>query len=279
MPGRADPIAMLELDLALEALARRHGYDFTGYARASLRRRVAALAHRLDCQTIAHLIPRILYEPELLPEVLAGLSVPVTEMFRDPLAFKAIRDSVAPVLATHPRINVWLAGCATGEEAYSLAILLLEAGLLHKTQIYATDINDSALAAAEDGVYPTKAMEKAAESHMASGGLRPLASYFSLGYGFAKIDSAIREKVSFAHHNLVSDGVFCEVNLVMCRNVLIYFDRQLQDRVLRLFETSLSRGGFLCLGAKENVAFSSVAGAFQPQDQTHRLFRKRAAAS
>lgn len=276
MPTRPNSIHGIELDLVLEALVRRHGYDFRGYARASLKRRMAGLAQKLGCATIAELVPRVLYEEALLPEILSGLSVPVTEMFRDPMVFKAIRENLLPVLATYPRLNIWQAGCATGEEVYSLAILLEEAGLLHKTQIYATDINDVALAKAEDGIFPAKLIEKYSENYLKAGGQKALASYFNLGYGFAKIDAAIKDRISFAHHNLVSDGVFCEVNLVICRNVLIYFDRHLQDRVLSLFESSLSRGGFLCLGTKENVAFSSAAPHFMSVNADLRLYKKQA---
>ncbi|TAN71277.1 MAG: protein-glutamate O-methyltransferase CheR, partial [Magnetospirillum sp.] len=232
------------------------------------------LATRLGCGSIAELLPRVLYDGDLLPEILAGLSVPVTKMFRDPPVFRAIVDTLLPMLATYPRLNIWQAGCATGEEVYSLAILLEEAGLLHKAQIYATDINDVALAKAEDGIFPARMIEDYAENYTRAGGMRTLASYFSLGYGFAKVSSAIKDHISFAHHNLVSDGVFCEVNLVVCRNVLIYFDRLLQDRVLGLFEASLSRGGFLCLGNKENIIFSAVAPHFTPVDAALRLYKK-----
>ncbi|CAA7614413.1 protein-glutamate O-methyltransferase CheR [Magnetospirillum sp. SS-4] len=275
MPARASSIHGIEMDLVLEALARRHGYDFRHYARASLKRRMTGLAQKLGCAHIAELVPRVLHDDALLPEILAGLSVPVTEMFRDPPVFKAIRDTLLPMLATHPRINIWQAGCATGEEVYSLAILLKEADLLHKTQIYATDINDIALAKAEDGIFPAKAIEKYSDNYLKAGGQGALASYFSMGYGFAKIDAAIKEHISFAHHNLVADGVFCEVGLVVCRNVLIYFDRVLQDRVLGLFSDSLSRGGFLCLGTKENVTFSAAAPLFAAVDPALRLYKKR----
>lgn len=275
MPNRLSPLHALELDLVLSAISRRHGYDFSGYARASLRRRVTALANRLGCANIGELIPRILYDDTVLPAILTGLSVPVTEMFRDPQVFKALGETVLPLLATYPRLNIWQAGCATGEEVYSLAILLAEAGLLHKAQIYATDINDQALATAEEGIFPAKMIEKYSENYLKAGGRRSLESHFSLGYGFARIAPDIREHISFAHHNLVSDGVFCEVNLVICRNVLIYFDRTLQDRVLGLFASALSRSGFLCLGTKENIAFSAAAPLFAPVDAGLRLFRKR----
>ncbi|MDO8607065.1 MAG: protein-glutamate O-methyltransferase CheR [Phaeospirillum sp.] len=274
MPAKSASIHSIELDLFIEAMTRRHGYDFSNYARASLKRRVAGLAQKLGFASVAELLPRLLYDGDLLPEILAGLSVPVTKMFRDPMVFKAMVETLLPMLATYPRLNIWQAGCATGEEVYSLAILLEEAGLLHKAQIYATDINDAALAKAEEGIFPAKMVEEHADNYLHAGGTRTLASHFSLGYGFAKVSGAIKDHISFAHHNLVSDGVFCEVNLVVCRNVLIYFDRHLQDRVLGLFETSLSRGGFLCLGSKENIAFSAAAPHFTPVNAALRLYKK-----
>jgi chemotaxis protein methyltransferase CheR len=274
MPNRDDRRRALEVDLFVEAMARHHGYDFSHYAKASLRRRVAALARQMGCATIADLLPRVLHDDSLLPTILATLSVPVTEMFRDPQVFRAISERVLPVLATYPRLNIWQAGSATGEEAYSLAILLEEAGLLHKTQIYATDINDDAIAKAEEGILTSEHVARYDESYRKAGGTKALAHYFSLGYGFAKISSSLKDHISFAHHNLVSDGVFCEVNMVICRNVLIYFDRKLQDHVMGLFEASLSRGGFLCLGMRENPGMSPAAHHFQPIDRDLRLFKK-----
>jgi chemotaxis protein methyltransferase CheR len=274
MPHRDDRLRALEVDLFVEAMARSHGYDFSHSAKASLRRRVAALARHLGCPTIADLLPRVLHDHSLLPTILSTLSVPVTEMFRDPQVFRAITKHVLPVLATYPRLNIWQAGCATGEEAYSLAILLEEAGLLHKTQIYATDINDDAIAKAEEGILTAEHVARYDESYRRAGGTRTLAQYFSLGYGFAKISSGLKDHISFAHHNLVSDGVFCEVNMVICRNVLIYFDRKLQDHVMGLFEASLSRGGFLCLGMRENPGLPPAAHHFQPIDRDLRLFKK-----
>jgi len=277
VPSRHDRLRALEVDLFVEALARRHGYDFKHYAKASLRRRVGALALSLGCSTIADLLPRVLRDESLLPTILATLSVPVTEMFRDPPVFRAIAERLLPVLATYPRLNIWQAGSATGEEAYSLAILLDEAGLLHKSQIYATDINDAALAKAEEGILPAEQVLRADSAYQTAGGARSLVHYFSLGYGFAKISSAIKDHISFAHHNLVSDGVFCEVNMVMCRNVLIYFDKSLQNHVLDLFAASLSRGGFLCLGSRENLGNSAAAHHFLSIDRDLRLFKKSGA--
>ncbi|KIL96831.1 Chemotaxis protein methyltransferase CheR [Paramagnetospirillum magnetotacticum MS-1] len=274
MPSRSDGLRALEVDLFVEALARRHGYDFSQYAKASLRRRVSALAQSLGCATIADLLPRVLHDEALLPAILSTLSVPVTEMFRDPLVFRAIAERLLPVLATYPRLNIWQAGSATGEEAYSLAILLEEAGLLQKAQIYATDINDTAIAKAEEGIVSAEHIARYEDAYRKAGGNKSLSHYFSQGYGFAKISSAIKDHISFAHHNLVSDGVFCEVNMVVCRNVLIYFDKKLQDHVLGLFGSSLSRGGFLCLGLRENLGTSAHAHQFMAVDHELRLFRK-----
>lgn len=274
MPSHPDRLKHLEVDLFVEALARRHGYDFSHYAKASLRRRVSALALHLGSPTIADLLPRVLYDDSLLPTILSTLSVPVTEMFRDPPVFRAIAERILPVLATYPRLNIWQAGSATGEEAYSLAILLDEAGLLQKAQIYATDINDTAIAKAEEGIMSAEQVARYDIAYRKAGGARTLSHYFSQGYGFAKISSGIKDHISFAHHNLVSDGVFCEVSMVMCRNVLIYFDKALQDHVLGLFGSSLSRGGFLCLGTRENLAGSAEAHQFQSIDQELRLFKK-----
>jgi chemotaxis protein methyltransferase CheR len=274
MPTRTDRLRALEVDLFVEALARRHGYDFSHYAKASLRRRVSALALNQGCSTIAELLLRVIHDDGLLPTILATLSVPVTEMFRDPPVFKAIAERLFPVLATYPRLNIWQAGSATGEEAYSLAILLEEAGLLHKAQIYATDINDAAIAKAEEGIFSAEHVARYDSAYRKAGGAKALSHYFSLGYGFAKVSSALKDHISFAHHNLVSNDVFCEVNMVMCRNVLIYFDKKLQDHVLGLFAASLSRGGFLCLGTRENLGGSAQAHHFLSIDNDLRLFKK-----
>jgi chemotaxis protein methyltransferase CheR len=210
----------------------------------------------------------------LLPDILARLSVPVTEMFRDPAVFKRLREQVLPVLASWPRLNVWQAGCASGEEVYSLAILLDEAGLLERSQIYATDINDLALKKAEDGIFPLADFAETERRHRLSGGTRPFSDYCLSAHGFFRIDQRLREHIAFAHHNLVSDGVFCEVQLVLCRNVLIYFNHELQERVLRLFHSSLVRGGFLCLGTRERVRHAEAGKDYTIADLEHRIFRR-----
>ena len=261
MKDRAD-LENIELALFLDALYQRHGYDFRHYARASIKRRVQALAANLQCASIAAMIPRILHEEKLLPEVLGQLSVPVTEMFRDPQVFKALREQVLPRLASYPRLKIWQAGCATGEEVYSLAILLEEEGLLERSQIYATDINDTALRQAEDGIFPVARLEEYERNYRNAEGRARLADYYLANADFFRFDERLRKRIVFAHHNLVSDGVFCEVQLILCRNVLIYFDATLQNKALRLFHESLGRHGFLCLGTRESLRAADSAALF-----------------
>ncbi len=271
---RESEIRDIEVHLFLEAMAMRHGYDFRQYARASIKRRVQALAIAAGCRDAAQLIPLVLHDKDFLGLALARLSVPVTEMFRDPGVFLTLRRQVVPLLNSYPRINIWQAGCATGEESVSLAILLKEEGLLHKAQIYATDINDVALAKAEEGIYPTSAVVASETNYVKAGGKGALSDHFQTAYDFSQISNDIREKIVFAHHNLVSDGVFCEVNMVMCRNVLIYFSRSLQDKVLSLLDDSLARGGFLCLGTRESLRFTRCADQFSAVDAEHRIYKK-----
>ncbi len=243
-----------EIHLFVEMLRLRYGYDFSHYAKASLRRRVAGLCQNFGVSHIAGLIPLVLHDKALLPRVLAGLSVPVTEMFRDPAVFLQLRREVVPLLKSHPRINIWQVGCATGEEAYSLAILLREEGVGHRSRIFSTDINDAALAKAEEGIFPAEKLKEYSRNYFKAGGTRSLADYYHAHYDLVKMDETLKANILFTHHNVVSDGVFGEMQLIMCRNVLIYFDRLLQGRVLGLFRASLARGGFLCLGLKESLA-------------------------
>ncbi|MDR3440922.1 protein-glutamate O-methyltransferase CheR [Telmatospirillum sp.] len=270
-------IQEIEISLFLEALRLRHGYDFRNYARASLKRRILGLAQSEGCVTVDALIPRLLRDQGFLPRLLARLSVPVTELFRDPAVFLVLRDEVLPMLGSYPRIVFWQAGCATGEECYSLGILLKEMGLLQKSQIYATDINDAALATAEEGIYPTRAIAECEASYRKAGGIGVISEYFHSAYDYAKITDEIRSHIVFAHHNLVTDGVFCEVHMVLCRNVLIYFDRNLQNRVAWLFHDSLVRGGFLCLGTRETLQFAEVANQFKTVHRDCRIFKKTGA--
>lgn len=266
----------IELQLFIEAMRLRHGYDFGHYARASLGRRVRGLASAMGCAMIADLLPRLVHGPVALSDVLAHLSVPVTEMFRDPDVFKTLRTEVVPLLHSYPKVNIWQAGCATGEETYSLAILLEEEGLLDKTLIYATDFNDAALQTAEEGVYPARMFRDYTQNYLKAGGRGSLSDYYHARYDFGRMSDHLRHHIAFAHHSLATDGVFCEVQLIVCRNVLIYFDKTLQSRVLRLFADSLVRNGFLCLGTKESVRFTDAEVWFRPAIDRARIYQKRA---
>lgn len=270
-----EQILEIEMKLVLAALQLRYGYDFRHYARSSLRRRLAALGEAFSQGSISGLIPRLIHDPLFLGEVLASLSVPVTGWFRDPATLAVLRQEVVPRLASYPRLSVWLAGCASGEEAYSLAVLFLEEGLLARTRIFATDINDRALAQAEEGIYPLGQIEAAEADYQAAGGRGRFADHLHVAYGYARFQDSLRARIIFAHHNLVSDGVFCEAHLILCRNVLIYFDHILQRRVLSLFEDALIRDGFLCLGEKESLRAIPETSRFQPFESQVRLFIKK----
>jgi len=263
----------VELDLFVRALKLRHGYDFGEYARASFRRRVQSLLQSTNSATIGELTARVQRDDALLPVVIAGLSVPVSEMFRDPPVFRKLRDEVLPLLASYPRINVWQAGCAFGQEVYSLAILLEEAGLYDRSQIYATDFSDAAIARAQEGIFPAREARLYSENYLAAGGQHSLADYYHSRYELITIDARLRRNVTFANHNLVCDGVFCEAHLILCRNVLIYFTDPLQNHVLELFRDSLVRRGFLCLGTRENISFARAAQDFRAIDPRLRIFQ------
>ena len=265
-------------DIALEAfihaLKLRHGYDFSEYSRASLKRRAQELARKLGVERVGDLIPSTLYEPALVREIVSHLSVPVSSLFRDPEVFQAMRSEVLPMLASWPRINIWLAGCAYGEEVYSLAIMLAEAGLTQRSQIYATDFNDYALERAAEGIFNRQNLGEYRSNYMASGGTARLSDYYHARYNLIRMRRELLEKVVFAHHNLVTDGVFAEAQLIMCRNVLIYFTQPLKDRVLTLFADSLVRGGFLVLGNKEALSPSSPAAErFELVSANERIYR------
>jgi chemotaxis protein methyltransferase CheR len=263
----------IELDLFVQALQRRHGYDFGQYAPASLKRRTLQLVEQLDCGTITGLTNRVLHEPELLPHLLESLTVPVSDMFRDPVVFRTLREHVLPMLASYPQINIWQAGCAHGQEIYSLAILLEETGLYERSHIFATDLSERALHHAKEGIYPARDAQQWSRNYQAAGGTHSLGDYYSARYDLLKLDQRLRRNVTFAQHNLVSDSVFCEAHLVLCRNVLIYFSNPLQDRVLTLFRDSLVRGGFLCLGLRESTDYAAVVNDFLPFEESLRIYR------
>jgi chemotaxis protein methyltransferase CheR len=269
----------VEIDLFVRALQARHGYDFSRYAPGSLRRRILNLVASAGCRSITELIGRVLREDALMPEIIAGLSVPVSEMFRNPSVFRALRDEVFPVLDSYPVINIWQAGCAFGQEVYSLAILLEEAGLYDRCQIFATDFSDAALVRAQEGIFPTRDVRTYSENYLAAGGKRSLSDYYHARYEFMKLDQSLQRNVTFANHNLVCDGVFCEAHLVLCRNVLIYFTDPLQDQALALFRDTLVRNGFLCLGNGENIDHARSARDFVAVNAQARIYRKSAEAT
>lgn len=263
----------LEIELLIRALQARHGYDFSQYASASFRRRVQNLLVHYQLTNISQLTERVLHDDSLLVEIIGRLSVPVSEFFRDPQTFATLRREVFPLLASYPHINIWQAGCAHGEEVYSLAILLSEAGLYERSRIYATDMSAQALEQAREGIYTTRELKLYAENYLQAGGRQTFSDYFHARYGHIKLDDALKRNVVFAQHNLASDAVFCEAHLILCRNVLIYFQPPLQQRVTALFRDSLVRGGFLCLGAKETLGAHEAARGFSVADRRASLYR------
>ena len=268
----------IELQLLLDAIYLKYHYDFRGYAQASLKRRVRTALERFGCPTLSQLQDRVLRDAAVFQSLLDLLTIPVSEMFRDPRYFRTLRESVVPVLRTYPSLKVWIAGCSTGEEAYSIAILLREEGLLERTIIYATDINPHSLAKAEAGVYNVDRIAGFTENHRRSGSATSLSDYYTAAYQRAVFDRTLKTHIVFSDHSLATDSVFAEVQLVSCRNVLIYFNRPLQDRALALFRESLCHRGFLGLGAKETVRLSSHAGAFAELAPGERIYRKQDAA-
>ena len=265
----------LEIDLLLETVFRRYGYDFRGYARASIDRRVRQLLSSSGCTTVAELIPKVLNDAEFFSRPVRNFSIPVTEMFRDPAVYRAVREKVVPLLRTWPHFKIWHAGCATGEEVYSLAMLLKEEGLYERATIYATDFNEEALDLAREGIYPIEKIKAATRNYQLAGGKGSLSDYYHAAYDAARMDPALRERVVFSVHNLATDSVFGEIHLVLCRNVLIYFGRELQNRALWLLTESLVHGGYLCLGTKENLQFTEVHAHFSTLDHAARLYKKQ----
>ncbi|MES1175673.1 MAG: CheR family methyltransferase [Myxococcales bacterium] len=264
----------IEIRLLLDAIYSRYHYDFRSYSAASLKRRLQAAKVQMNADTLSALQERVLHEPESFTRLLQFLTVGVSDMFRDPSFFRALRDQVVPELRTYPSIRIWIAGCSTGEELYSFAILLREEGLLDRTTLYATDINPEALHKAEQGLYPIERLQAFTENHRLSGSKCSLSEYYTAAYGSAAFDRTLRKNVVFSDHSLATDSVFAEVQLVSCRNVLIYFDRPLQDRALGLMKDSLCRRGFLGLGSKESLLFTQHASAFRDFIPSERWFQR-----
>ncbi len=265
----------IEARLLLEAIYERYHYDFRQYSRASIRRRLRQAIAALDCPSIGSAQTLILRDPGAFTKLLQFLTIQVSDLFRDPGYFRTFRERVVPVLKTYPSVKIWIAGCSTGEEVYSFAIVLREEGLLERCILYATDINAEALAAAEAGIYAVDRLKTFTANHQASGAPCSLSTYYTAKYGSAVFDRSLRKNVVFSDHSLATDAVFAETQVISCRNVLIYFERPLQDRAIALFGESLCRRGFLGLGAKETLRFSRAEHDFEPFAEACRWYQRR----
>ena len=264
----------LEIDLLLEAIYRQHGFDFRGYARSSLRRRVRAVMAAESLTTVSGLMERMLHDRACLDRLLLGLSVNVSAMFRDPRFFLAFRRHAVPLLRTYPFIRIWQAGCSTGEEVYSLAILLQEEGLYERCRIYATDMNELVLRKARSGIFPIDVMQKYTANYAASGGTGALSDYYTAAYDHVVLRQSLRDRVVFAQHNLATDGVFNEFNVILCRNVMIYFTPPLQERVHDLFARSFATFGLLGIGSHESLPLQTGGREYEPLVPGEKLFRR-----
>jgi chemotaxis protein methyltransferase CheR len=267
----------IELKLLMEAIYLKYSHDFRDYSGASQKRRVLHAMQQMDCASISELQARVLHDANAFMQLLQYLTIPTSEMFRDPGYYLALREHVVPHLQTYPSLKIWIAGCSTGEEVYSMAILLKEEGLLERSIIYATDINPQSLERARKGVFPLERMRAYTAAYQSAGGRGAFSDYYTAAYDSALFDRGLIDNVSFADHSLATDSVFSETHLVCCRNVLIYFNRKLQDRALGLFRESLCHRGFLGLGSKESIDFSSYAASFDPLVKAERIYRKVAA--
>jgi chemotaxis protein methyltransferase CheR len=265
----------LEILLLLEAVYQKYGYDFRQYSKAHIRRRIMNRMKLSGLEDISQIQSRVLKDETFAYELLQDLSITVTEMFRDQDFYRSVRENVVPVLKTYPFIKIWHAGCATGEEAYSMAIMLQEEGLYERTTIYATDFNQRALNRAKEGIFSNKMMAEYTSNYQLSGGKESFSNYYTSSYDNVIMNQSLRNNIVWAHHNLVTDSVFAEVHLILCRNVLIYFDKNLQNKVQKLFYDSLINGGILCLGSKEGLRFTDFSEEYTGLDKKQRIFKKK----
>lgn len=265
----------IEVKLLMEGVYQVYGYDFREYAESSLRRRLTQWLSGSGFATLSLAQSQLLRDHKLFDTLLRGITVNVSEMFRDPAFFKAIREMVVPYLKTYPFVKIWLAGCSTGEEAYSMAILLLEEGLKGRFRIYATDINEEVIRKAQDGIYPLQELQHFTRSYQHAGGTRSFSDYYTARYDHAILAPSLRENIVFAAHNLAVDADFGEMNMILCRNVMIYFKQTLKERVLGLFDNSLLPGGFLCLGTKESLEQRRISAGYEPVTARIPIYRKR----
>lgn len=278
MPGTYDDtntdLLNIEIQLLLEAVFLRYGYDFRNYSKAHIKRRVLHRLATSQLSTITDLLNKILRDRDFFVEFLDDLSINVTEMFRDPYFYKSLRENIIPKLRTYAYFKIWHAGCSSGEEVYSLAILLKEEGLLDRCQVYATDFNRKVLEIAREGIYQKSEIEQYERNYVMAGGKGHLADYYQSLYGSVMFNKELSNRIVFADHNLVTDSVFADVNLILCRNVMIYFDKSLQEKVLKLFYESLVPSGILCLGSKETIKFTHLEKHFDTLDEKHKIYKK-----
>jgi chemotaxis protein methyltransferase CheR len=273
-PGMTQDSETIEIELLVDAIFRKYGYDFRNYSRASLKRRLKyalAVSEEANFSAMQH---RLLYDSTYFESLLLNLTVNVTEMFRDPTFYRSLRENVLPVLRTYPFIKIWHAGCSTGEEVYSMAIMLKEEKLLKNAMLYATDIDAHVLKKAKDGIYSLDRIREFTQNYQRAGGQFSFADYYTARYDAAIMDGSLKKNIVFSQHNLVTDGAFGEMNMIVCRNVIIYFNRDLQNRVLRLFHDSLGRKGLLCLGSKETTKYLELKNAFEEIDGKEKIFRR-----
>lgn len=264
----------IELALFIEAIKQKYGYDFKEYSRAHMKRRVKARLLKSGISNISELTHRVIYEETFFKEVLPDFSINVTEMFRDPDFFKSVREVVFPVLESYPMVKIWHAGCSSGEEVYSMAIMLKEYGIYDRCQIYATDFNEKILKKAREGIYSLELMKEYTKNYIAVGGKKSFSDYYIAKYDSVIFESELKKNITFAEHNLVTDGEFGEMNLIICRNVMIYFDKALQNKVNKLFSKSLLKGGYLCLGTKETLKYFDGYDQFTEVLEESKIYRK-----
>lgn len=265
----------LELELFLEGIYRKYGFDFRNYSPVHTKRRLDNRLQASGLPNFTQLMHRCIYDEEFFKQILLDLSINVTEMFRDPEVYRELRKSVIPYLSTYPFVKIWHAGCSSGQEVYSNAIVLEEEGLIDRCQIYATDFNELILNKAQEGIYPVEDIRVYTENYQQAGGTRSFSDYYSADYDMAMIKKELKDYILFSFHNLVTDGVFGEMNMIFCRNVLIYFNKDLQNKVLHLIYDSLVPGGFLCLGTKESLRFSDLESEFEVISESFKIYRKK----
>jgi len=264
-----------EISSLLEAVYQKYGYDFRQYSQAHIRRRITNRMAMSGLEDISQMQSKILNDEIFAANFLQDLSITVTEMFRDPGFYKSLRENVIPILKTYPFIKIWHAGCSTGEEAYSMAIIMQEEGLYDRTTIYATDFNQKALNRAKEGIFSNAMIKEYTANYQLSGGIESFSNYYMSNYNNVIMNKSLKKNIVWANHNLVTDSVFAEVHMVLCRNVLIYFDKNLQNKVQKIFYSSLINGGVLCLGSKESLRFTDLHDKYTELDKKQRIFKKK----